>query len=172
MRGWCGRITDDRTYRTYRRDKKRNKNFFGREIARAKHFRELYTTRTENARGSVAAEVVLFRNSLTMKSHARRIVPAWKFRRAISRQPRVWFVRDGRGEAHGSFLKEQAKIKHACINRECQSPLRRGWEGDDVAFISSPLISEVRVLCDAFLWTFMRKYLGVIWETLELNIYA
>lgn len=37
-------------------------------------------------------------NSFAMKSHARRIASARKFRRAISRQPRVWFVRKGRDE--------------------------------------------------------------------------
>lgn len=96
-----------------------------RDTIRAQHFRELYTTTrdpttpwTENIKGSI---VVL---PLAMKSHARRIVSARKFRRAISRQPRVWFVRNGRDEA-SSKNKRKSSTRVSIVRVPIFTPTRR-----------------------------------------------
>lgn len=80
-------------------------------------------------------------------------------RREVTRQrPRAW------------FLKERAKIKHACINRECQSPLGEQTRGEEEsAFIFLPLIPEVYAMQRPFsLWTFMWKHGDAVWKLLSL----
>lgn len=72
----------------------------------------------ENIGGSIVVP------PLAMKSHARRIVSGRKFRRAISRQPRVWFVRNGRDEA-SSKNKRKSSTRVSIVGVPIFTPTRR-----------------------------------------------
>lgn len=106
--------------------------------------------------------------SHAMKSHAWRILSVRKFRRELGQ------FSDSLG--YDSFttkrvtqtglFKEQVKIKHACINRECQSLSRRG-EG---SFYVLYLWYQKFMLCNTFLSVdfYTEVRVDIIWKLLNL----
>lgn len=147
-----------------RRDKK---NFIGREIYSGPNIFVNHIQRSENLSDGKCSR---FRR----RCRSSATISQWNLTLDVSCRPENFegqfpdslgydsFATDGTG--HG-FLKEQAKIKHACINRECQSSLRRGGRTDLYL-----LTFDIRGLCAMQFLSmgFMRKYLGVIWKLLSL----
>lgn len=122
--------------------------------------REIF--RTGNVRGSVAAVALLqlSRNEISRSTY--RVGPKISKGNFSDNLGYDSFATNG---TRYGFLKEQAKIKHACINRECQSSLRRGGRTDLYL-----LAFDIRGPCAMQFLSmgFMRKYLGVIWKLLSL----
>lgn len=82
----------------------------------------------------------------------------------VGQFPQIWFTRDRKvtllsdvdndDDDRHELFKEQAKIKHACINRECQSSVRRG-ESDFYSTASLIFWTSARRETPLPLWAFM-----------------